>query len=274
MWIGVGKGKGGTGGTTSALEIAHAAVRRRRQEGDPRAIAVLDLDPQGDATTVLEPERLSPGIKDVLARPVADDQLGDGPLSLRAVLTPTAWDGIVAAPAGRLLANREIDMVPESLRALRGARLSEELDDMVADVVVDLPRGLGNLAVAGLLAIEELFIVARASLWSAQGAEEMRYSAERIRARRNPELEIAGIIVTEFDRTRDAKRILRTMRESRTLGNLVLSPPIPRNPLVRESIESFHTPLRDFGDAGLIEIADMYQGIYDEMRARQERAGQ
>ncbi|UNZ22296.1 ParA family protein [Streptomyces sp. 891-h] len=269
MWIGVGKGKGGSGCTTTALELAHAAARRRSREDPPRGVAYLDLDPQGDGTTVLEPERLTPGLKDVLLPPGA----GASAVPLRQVLAPSVRPGMLVAPASRYLANRDLDMGP-AVSALRRARESGEIDDLAADVIVDLPKDLGKLAMSGLLAVESLFIVARASLWSAQGAEEMRYTADRIRARWNPELRIAGVAVTEYDDSRDAKRIIRDIRESKNLGKLILTPLIPRNVLVRESVESFHTPLRDFGDPGLTEIADIYQGMYDTVRAQHERAGQ
>lgn len=264
MWIGFGKGKGGAGCTTTALEIAYAAARRRRrQPGRHGRIAYIDLDPAAHATHVLEPDDTALGIKDVL-NPRA-------PRPLAEALTPTAWDGILLAPAGRLLANREADITPETIDALRRSRNSGELDGIVDDVIIDLPGDLGKLATAGLLGMRHLFIVARASLWSAQGAEEMRYTAERIQKKANPELEIPGIIITEFDRSRDSQRILASMQTDPTIGPLVILPPIPRKVEVRESIESYHTPCRDFGDPGLVEVADVYQNIFDRFLALQEK---
>lgn len=263
MWIGVGKGKGGAGCTTSALEIAYAAARRRQADGDARPVAYLDLDPQAHGTAVVEPDQLGRGIKDVLAP--------EDPLPLHAVLTPTAWEGVLAAPASRYLANREADMTSAQISVLRRARLSGEIDSIVSDVIVDLPRDLGKIATAGLLGIEHLFIAARASMWGAQGAEEMRYTAALVKQRRNPELAVAGVIVTEFDGSRDAERVLTQMRESKKLGPLICDPPVPRRVLVRESIESFHTPCRDFGDSSLVEIADIYQGFYDRLYRREEK---
>lgn len=255
MWIVVGKGKGGAGCTVTALELAYAATRRTRG-GRRRRAAVIDLDPQGNASAVLEPDRAL-GIKDVLA-PRHEGR--PAPLALRDVLTPTAWENVWSAPADRFLANREADMTAEGITALRRARISGEIEDLVDDVIIDLPRDIGKLAAAGLLGAEWLFITARATLWGAQGAEEMRYTAQKIARKGNPELKIAGFIVAAHEKTADSERVLADMRN--TFGGDLLEPPVPRRVRVSEAIESYHTPCREFG-AGLTGIADIYQSFYD-----------
>lgn len=258
MWIGVGKGKGGAGCTTSALEMAYAATQRGTG-GRPRRVGYIELDPQGNATDVLEPTSRSLGIKDALE--AADAPPGHEPLPLAEVLVPTAWERVLVAPADRYLANRAVNITAEGIARLRKARLSGELDDLVDDVVIDLPRDTGKLAATGLLGIEHLFISARATVWGAQGAEEMRYTAARIAQKGNPELKTAGIIVTEFDGSKDSNRILGEMRN--TFKDNLIDPPIPRRVRVREAIESYHTPCREYGGADLEEVADHYQAIYD-----------
>ncbi|MGW2865626.1 ParA family protein [Streptomyces sp. NPDC001205] len=253
----MGKGKGGAGCTVGALEMAYAATRRGRRVG------YLDLDPQGNGTDVLEPVSRNVGIKDVLAPATGDT----APVPLRDALVPTAWDGVLVAGAGRFLANREADMDSGGIGTLRRARLSGEIDDLVDDVFIDLPRHLGKLAATGLLGIEHLFITARSTIWGAQGAEEMRYSAERIAQKGNPELKIAGYIVAAHENTKDAKRVLAEMKE--TFGDLLLNPPVPRRSRVSEAIESYHTPCREFDVRELEEIADIYQGFYDGIRSQE-----
>ncbi|MFJ2819087.1 ParA family protein [Streptomyces sp. NPDC087294] len=252
MWIGVGKGKGGAGCTTSALELAYAASRRRTRSGRRRRVGLLDLDPQGNATDVLEPASRSVGIKDVLAP--------DEPLHLRDVLVPTEWEGVLVAPADRFLANREIDLTPGRIAALRRARLEGHIADLVDDVVIDLPRDIGKIAACGLLGIEHLFIAARATVWGAQGAEEMRYTAQRVAEKGNPELRISGYIVTAYENTSDSRRILQEMKER--FGSDLLMPPIPRRSRISESLESYHTACREYG-AELEKVADIYQKIWD-----------
>ncbi|MEU3356116.1 ParA family protein [Streptomyces sp. NPDC037389] len=256
MWVAVGRGKGGAGCSTSVLELAYAATRRRRGRRG-RRVAVLDLDPQGDATDVLEPASRRLGMKDALS---------SRPFPLREVLVPTAWPHVLVAPADRFLANREIDMTGDAVTALRRTRLSGELDDLVDDVILDLPKGVGRLTTAGLLAAQHLLITAPATVWGAQGAEEMRYTAERIARQRNQELDIAGVIVTEFDNSKDSQRVLNNMREK--FGRKMIGPPIPRRVRVREAIESYHTACREFGGEDLSEVADIYQSIYDQMLSR------
>ncbi|MFD8386146.1 ParA family protein [Streptomyces sp. NPDC059679] len=252
----MGKGKGGAGCTVGVLELAYAATQRRRGRRR-RRVAVIDLDPQGDATAVLEPASRRRGIKDALTP--------HQPLPLSEVLVPTAWEGVLVAPADRYLANRESDLTVHAMATLLRARKSGELDELVDDVVIDLPRNIGKLATAGLLGIEHLFITSRATVWAAQGAEEMRYTAERIREKRNPDLKIPGIIVAEYDESRDSRRVLESMQSNFSKFGIPVFDPVPRRVRVREAIESYHTPCRDFGAPELEEVADMYQSFYDHV---------
>jgi chromosome partitioning protein len=258
MWIAVGKGKGGAGCTTASLELAYAATRRMRGVRQ-RRVALLDLDPQGNASSVVEPDSRSVGIKDALA-PVS-------PLRLRDVLTPTSWEGISVASADRFLANREADITAEGIAALRTARLSGEIDDLVDDVIIDLPRDIGKLSATGLLGAEWLFITARATMWGAQGAEEMRYTAQKIARKGNPDLKIAGYIVAAYEENEDSERVLGEMRNA--FGEQILNPVVPRRVRVSEAIESYHTPCREYGD-DLTIVADTYQSFYDSLL---EKAG-
>ncbi|MDI3390171.1 ParA family protein [Streptomyces sp. B-S-A8] len=254
MWIGTGKGKGGAGCTTAALELAYAATRRRRPDGKRRTVGVLDLDPQSNATDVLEPASRRIGIKDVLAP--------NDPLPLREVLVPTMWPGVMVAPSSRFLANREADLTPDGIGALRRARITGELDGLVDDVIVDLPKDVGKISATGLLGLEHLFITARATLWGAQGAEEMRFTAQRIASKGNPELRIAGYIIAAYEDSDDAERVKGEMQTR--FGELLLDPPVPRRSRVPEALESYHTPCREF-DNELIEVADIYQQFYDRL---------
>ncbi|AWN32597.1 hypothetical protein DKG71_42210 (plasmid) [Streptomyces sp. NEAU-S7GS2] len=268
MWLGVGKGKGGGGCTVSALELAYAATRRRTKRGRPRRVGYFELDPQGNATDVLEPTTRQVGIKDALEAEGAP--AGHEPLPLADVLVPTAWENILVAPANRYLANRSVDISRNGIAALRRARLSGELDELVDDVVIDLPRDIGKLAATGLLGVEHFYIAARATMWGAQGAEEMRYTAQRIAQKGNPELNIEGIIVTEFDDSKDSKRVLREMKGQ--FKEKLIEPPIPRRVRLREAMESYHTPCREYGGSDLEEVADGYQRIYDDLLEKVEGA--
>ncbi|MDJ0345906.1 ParA family protein [Streptomyces sp. H10-C2] len=253
MWIGVGRSTGGVGGTTAALELAYAASRRRKGRR-LRRVAFIDLNPSAEATACLEPWERRGGIKDVLA---ADD-----PVPLRDVLVPTAWQRVYLAPAERTLTNRAADLLPATIDVLRRARLSGDVADLVDDVILDLPSGSGKLTTAGMLGAEHLLIATRASLWAAQGAEETRYAATRIQKAGNPELRIDGYVVSQYEETSEARRVLELMQSR--YGILAVNK-IPRNVLVRESIESYHTPCRLFGSDELISIADGYQDIYDRL---------
>jgi chromosome partitioning protein len=258
MWLGIGSVKGGVGTTTAALELAYAATRRRVGRR-LRRVALIDLDPQGGATDAVEPVDRTAGVKDVLA----PGRAGEEPLRLREILVPTAWPRVLLAQASRELANRERDLTPQRMHVLRKARDTGEIADLVDDVIIDLSRNSGRVALSGMLAAEKLLITARASMWAFQGAEEMTYTALRVREAGNPGLEICGYVVSEFEEKPESLRILGDMKSR--YQHLVHDPPIPRNPLVSEALESYHTPCREFSNGALVPVADGYQAIYDRL---------
>nr|WP_202239978.1 ParA family protein [Streptomyces sp. SN-593] len=258
MWLGIGSVKGGVGSTTAALELAYAATRRRVGRRH-RRVAVIDLDPQAAATEAVEPASREVGVKDVFATRQQ--------LSLRDVLVPTSWPRILIAPASRELANREVDLTPASMHVLREARDSEEIADLVDDVIIDIPRTGGRVAFSGLLATERFFVTAKATMWAFQGAEDMTYNALRVKGLGNDRLSVSGYIVSDYEESSASLRILNDMRAR--YGKLVCDPPIPRASLVPDALESYHTPCREFGDGDLSSVADRYQEIYDALLKRE-----
>lgn len=245
------------GCTTTALELAYAL--KSDAASSNRAVAVIDLNPSATATSALEPTYLNREIKDVLS-PI-------NPIPLRDSLSPTIWDGILVSSASRYLANRDTDMSSTGVHALRRARRSGEVNEIAAHVVIDLPQHVGPLLASGLMGGDALLIVTRATTWAAQGAEDMRYIAKRMSSKGNPELKMAGVIVTSFIPMEDSIRIIGEIEE--LFGSLLIAPPIPCVPGVSEAIESYHTPCQEYDSSKLSEVSRIYGNIASRLLATQ-----
>ena len=187
--------KGGVGKTTTALGLASVAWARRR------ASLVIDLDPQGNATTglgVWHPTR------------TVDEALDADRTGLIAELAVTsAWpaeDGTPprVAPATSTLAARERQLLTDPIGGRDRLRvaLSGQNEPLV---LIDCPPSLGLLTINALFAADSALVVTAPSAWSSDGVSEILRTIERIAARRPSGLEVAGVAVNGLGRTRDAR---------------------------------------------------------------------
>ena len=185
--------KGGVCKTTVALGLASAAAAAGRR------CAVIDLDPQANATTglaVWEPAR------------TVDDVLGDDGGLVADVLVPAGWERVAAVPdvaaSSPMLARREPQLANDPVGAQD--RLDAALDGLDHDLVVlDCPPSLGLLTVNALFAADAALVVTEPSAWAADGVAQILRTVSRIARRRGGALEVAGIVVNRLGRTRDAR---------------------------------------------------------------------
>jgi chromosome partitioning protein len=214
--------KGGVGKTTTAVNLAASLAMHGGR------VLVVDLDPQGNASTALDVEHHS-GIQSVY------NVLVDGePLS--AIVRPVAgFPHLYCAPAAIDLAGAEIELVPLVARESRLARALDGYDATNLDYIfIDCPPSLGLLTVNALVAAPEVLIPIQCEYYALEGLEQLLQTVELVRSHLNPVLSVTTILLTMYDgRTRLASQVADEVRDH--FGAVVLGSVIPRSVRVSEA---------------------------------------
>ena len=214
--------KGGVGKTTTAVNLAASLAQHGSR------VLVVDLDPQGNASTALDVDHHVgvPSVYDVLIddRPLAD------------VVRPVSeMPGLFCAPATIDLAGAEIELVPVVARELRLTRALKAYDMSDLDyVLVDCPPSLGLLTLNALVAAEEVLLPIQCEYYALEGVQQLLNTAELVRVNFNPGLHVSTVLLTMYDgRTRLASDVADDVRTH--FGASVLSTIIPRSVRVSEA---------------------------------------
>lgn len=212
--------KGGVGKTTTAINLATAlaAVGRR--------VLVIDLDPQGNASTGLGCDRK--------ARDITIYNVILGASSLRQAIVHTRIPGLDLAPSTVDLLGAEFELMDMEQR-------SDRLRDAIAAsgahydfILIDCPPALGLLTLNALTAANAVLVPLQCEFFALEGLSQLLRTVERVRRSFNPDLELQGVVLTMFDKRNNlSDQVAADARDY--LGDKVFKTVIPRNVRVSEA---------------------------------------
>lgn len=243
--------KGGVGKTTSTVNLAAGLALHGIR------VLVIDLDPQGNASTALGVEHRTgtPSVYEVM--------LGEIPLE-EAVAVSTASPNLLCLPATIDLAGAEIELVS---MVARESRLAQALNDETLSrldvdyVLIDCPPSLGLLTVNALVAASEVLIPIQCEYYALEGLGQLLSNIDLVRSHLNTSLHVSTILLTMYDgRTKLADQVTSEVRQH--FGPTALRTVIPRSVKVSEAPGYSQTVLAyDPGSRGAMSYIDAAREI-------------
>lgn len=218
--------KGGVGKTTTAINLSACLAAAGRR------VLLLDLDPQGNATSGL-------GISKNDLQFTLYDAMIDS-VSLRDVQRPSSMNDLMVVPSNRNLVGAEVELADAERREFR---LKDALRDVAGDydyVFVDCPPSLGLLTLNGLVAADGVLITLQCEYYALEGLSDLLQTILLVRDHLNPALKLSGVLLTMYQHTNLARQVIADVRQH--LGTKVFDTVIPRNVTLGEA-PSFGQPI-------------------------------
>ncbi len=231
--IAIANQKGGVGKTTTTINLGAALVKLGVK------VLVVDLDPQGNASTGL-------GIE-VDDREYTTYELLLDDVSLSEVIKPTANAGLFIVPATVDLSSADVELVSNEKRSflLHDALRQYAMDDLAFDyVLIDCPPSLNLLTVNAMVAAHSVLVPLQSEFFALEGLSQLMLTIREVRQTANEALRIEGVVLTMYDiRNNLSQQVEADAREN--LGELVFNTVIPRNVRLSEA-PSFAQSVLDY----------------------------
>ncbi len=231
--IAVANQKGGVGKTTTTINLGAALAELGRR------VLIVDLDPQGNASTGLgiEPDDRTFTTYELLLEEI----------ELKKVILDTSQRGLKIIPATVDLSSADMELIANEKRSflLYDALRQPAMEGFAFDfILIDCPPSLNLLTVNAMVAAHSVLVPLQSEFFALEGLSQLMLSVREVRQTANPELRIEGVVLTMFDgRNNLSSLVEKDARDN--LGDLVFKTRIPRNVRVSEA-PSFAMPVLSY----------------------------